>query len=399
MKKTLIALGTLAAFAGAASAQSNVTLFGVVDQSLNSVKNGSLSFKKMDSNQLSSNRFGVRGEEDLGGGLKAAFWLEAGMNTEAGAVGGNTSQPNSLGTGASSFFNRRFTMSLIGSFGELRIGRDYNPQFWNTVFGDVNGANGIGEGLNLINTSLSSGATTFARANNGIYYFLPSGLGGLYGHFGVSIDQGATSMAGVNVPGTTAATNNGQTGNAHRSARIGYASGPLEVAVSFGRTDVCSSGTAANCTGQTALIAKGYNSGSFNVFNAMANYDLGVAKLYSFYNRNTFSPAKQSTYEISAGVPVATGEFRISYGKQDSSGLYTTGTNALAAANLTTGTSTLFGTSYVHNLSKRSMVYVGYGRISNSNNAAFRVLSGGESSNYALNNTSTAMNVGVRHAF
>ena len=147
------------------------------------------------------------------------------------------------------------------------------------------------------------------------------------------------------------------------------------------------------------MIAKGYNSGSFNVFNAMANYDLGVAKLYSFYNRNTFSPAKQSTYEISAGVPVATGEFRISYGKQDSSGLYTTGTNALAAANLTTGTSTLFGTSYVHNLSKRSMVYVGYGRISNSNNAAFRVLNGGESSNYALNTTSTGMNVGVRHAF
>ena len=395
MKKTLIALGTLAAFAGAASAQSNVTLFGVVDQSLNNVKNGSVSYKIMKSDQLSSNRFGVRGEEDLGGGMKAAFWLEAGMSTEAGAVGGNTSQANSVGAGQSSFFNRRSTMSLIGSFGELRIGRDYNPQFWNTVYGDVNGANGIGEGLNLINTSLSSGATTFARANNGIYYFLPAGLGGLYGHFGVSIDQAATGLA-------SAGTNAGQTGNAHRSARIGYASGPLEVAVGFGRTDVCSNTSAANCpAASNPQIARGYTSGSFNVFNVMANYDMGVAKLYSFYNRNTFSPAKQSTYEISAGIPVASGEFRLSYGKQDSSGLYTPATvSSIAQLNQSTGTSTLFGTSYVHNLSKRSMVYVGYGRISNSGNAAFRVLSAaGEASTSAIGTTSTGMNVGVRHAF
>ena len=398
MKKTLIALGTLAAFAGAASAQSNVTLFGVVDQSLNNVKNGSVSYKLMKSDQLSSNRFGVRGEEDLGGGMKAAFWLEAGMSTEAGAVGGNTSQANSVGTGQSSFFNRRSTVSLLGSFGELRVGRDYNPQFWNTVFGDVNGANGIGEGLNIIDTSLGSGATTFARANNGIYYFLPAGLGGLYGHFGVSIDQAATGLA-------AAGTNAGQTGNAHRSARIGYASGPLEVAVGFGRTDVCGNKTAANCTAAVWTAAGAdkngnvYSSGSFNVFNAMANYDLGVAKLYSFYNRNTFAPAKQSVYEISAGIPVATGEFRLSYGKADASGKYvaTTATGNLA---MSTGTATLFGTSYVHNLSKRSMVYVGYGRISNSGNAAFRVLSAtGESSTSALGTTSTGMNVGVRHAF
>ena len=58
------------------------------------------------------------------------------------------------------------------------------------------------------------------------------------------------------------------------------------------------------------------------------------------------------------------------------------------------------GTSYVHNLSKRSMVYVGYGRISNSGNAAFRVLSAtGEAATTALGTTSTGMNVGVRHAF
>jgi len=355
MKKTHIALGTLAAFVGAASAQSNVTLFGIVDQSFNSVKNGSTSTKSMQSNQLSSNRLGFRGEEDLGGGMKAAFWLEAPMTTQDGVAG-------------SLNFTRRSTVSLMGNFGELRVGRDYNPQFWNTVFGDVNGANGIGEGLNLIDTSLGSGATSFARSNNGIYYFLPAGLGGLYGHFGFSQENKV-------VTSTT------KTGNAHRSARIGYASGPLEVAVAFGRTDV--------------NTKTGFTSESFNVFNVMANYNFGPAKLYSFYNRNTFAPAKQSVYEISAGIPVATGEFRLSYGKADASGKYvpTTATGNLA---MSTGTATLFGTSYVHNLSKRSMVYVGYGRISNSGNASFKVLSTDGS---ALNTTSTGMNVGVRHAF
>lgn len=356
MKKTLIALGTLAAFAGAASAQSNVTLFGIVDLSVNSVKNGSTSTKTMQSNQLSSNRLGFRGVEDLGGGMSAGFWLEGAMNNQVG---------EGTATGGGLNFQRRSTVSLMGPFGEIRAGRDYNPQFWNIVFGDVNGANGIGEGLNLV-SSLGSGATTIARSNNAIYYFLPSGLGGLYGHFGFSMENKATTSTTL-------------TGNAHRSARIGYASGPAEVAVSFGRTDV--------------NTVTGFTSGSFNVFNVMANYDFGAAKLYSFYNRNTWSPAKQSVYEISAGIPVGSGEFRLAYGKSDATGLAAATVNGAAR---TDGTATLFGTSYVHNLSKRSMVYVGYGRISNSGNAAFKVLSTDGS---ALNTTSTGMNVGVRHAF
>jgi len=361
MKKTLIALGTLAAFAGAASAQSNVTLWGIVDLSVNSVKNGSISSKTMQSNQLSSNRLGFRGEEDLGGGMKAGFWLEGAMNNQVG---------EGAATGGGLNFQRRSTVSLMGPFGEIRAGRDYNPQFWNIVYGDVNGANGIAEGLNLV-SSLGSGATTIARSNNAIYYFLPSGLGGLYGHFGFSMESKATDSVSCPVQCLT--------GNAHRSARIGYASGPAEVAVAFGRTDVNSK--------------TGFTSGSFNVFNVMANYDFKTFKLYSFYNRNTFSPAKQSVYEISAGIPVASGEFRLAYGKSDATGLAATTVNGVSR---TDGTATLFGTSYVHNLSKRSMVYVGYGRISNSGNASFKVLSTDGS---ALNTTSTGMNVGVRHAF
>src|SRR5262245_59230432 len=126
MKKSLLALAALTAFAGAASAQSTVTLFGVVDQAVFSAKNGANSMKGLASNQLNSNRLGFRGVEDLGGGLRAGFWLESAMANDTGLAGGGN-------TGLD--FQRRSTVSLMGGFGELRLGRDYDPSFWNyTVF-------------------------------------------------------------------------------------------------------------------------------------------------------------------------------------------------------------------------------------------------------------------------
>ena len=73
MKKTLIALAALAATAS--FAQSTVTLYGVVDAAY-AKGTGSVSDKtQLKSGGYSSSRFGVRGTEDLGGGLKASFWL------------------------------------------------------------------------------------------------------------------------------------------------------------------------------------------------------------------------------------------------------------------------------------------------------------------------------------
>ncbi len=344
MKKSLIALAALA-FAGVASAQSNVTLFGIVDLSLNNIKNGSVTTKSMQSNQLSSNRLGFRGEEDLGGGMKAGFWLEAAMASENGNASALT-------------FQRRSTVSLMGSFGEVRLGRDYNPQFWNLVFGDVNGANGIGQGFNMIST-LGSGAGTAARANSGIFYFLPGGLGGLAGHLAIS-DETAAAV-GPAAP----------SGNKHTSARFTYTQGPAQLGIAFGRTDVAKKA--------------GYTADTFGMFNLMANYDFGAAKVYSWYNRNTFDPAKQTAYEVSAGVPMGAGEFRVSMGKQETTGDATQN-----------GSSTLFGTGYVHNLSKRTMIYGGYARINNSGKSGVKIISTDGS---AVGTTSSGFNVGLRHAF
>jgi predicted porin len=90
MKKSLLALAALSAFATAAQAQSSVQVYGVVDVSYGENETGAASAavttKGLADSANASSRFGVRGTEDLGGGLKAGFNLEAGLNV----VGGQT---------------------------------------------------------------------------------------------------------------------------------------------------------------------------------------------------------------------------------------------------------------------------------------------------------------------
>src|SRR4030095_9097556 len=97
MKKTLVAMAALAV-ASAASAQSSVTLFGVVDVGFSGYENeskdifgGTVKVKqtKLSSNGYTSSRLGFRGTEDLGGGLAASFWLEASLFPDNGTTGAN----------------------------------------------------------------------------------------------------------------------------------------------------------------------------------------------------------------------------------------------------------------------------------------------------------------------
>ena len=173
MKKSLIALAVLAA-SGAAMAQSSVTLFGIVDATY-AYGSGSVANKSQLTNSgYNSSRLGFRGVEDLGGGMSASFWLEAGVNNDNGS-GGTTSTNNQGASGVTGggglTFNRRSTVSLNGGFGEVRLGRDYTPTFWNHTIYDPFGTNGVGSSVNTFST-LGSGTTTLVRANNSIGYFL-----------------------------------------------------------------------------------------------------------------------------------------------------------------------------------------------------------------------------------
>src|SRR5437867_5276807 len=190
MKKSLLALAVLGAFAGAASAQSSVTLFGIVDVNARYVKNGDVKAKSLGTDGINSSRLGFRGVEDLGGGLKAGFHLEAGTNPD-------------VGTTNAKFFNRRSTVSLLGGFGEVRLGRDYTPSFWNLTVFDPFGTNGVASFTNLIQsggftTPLMSGAGTLVRADNTIGYFLPTGIGGIYGQAHVADNEGPATATAAN---------------------------------------------------------------------------------------------------------------------------------------------------------------------------------------------------------
>ena len=163
MKKTLIALAAVAA-TGAAFAQSSVTLYGVADVGAGkagaagaNLSNYSGSpqlglsndkFQAIASNVLNNgtSRWGVRGVEDLGGGMKAGFNFEAGVNlaTGVGATsgygatsGGGTIRPALVG---SQLFSRAANVALMGGFGEIRAGRSLTTSFYSVASWELTGA-------------------------------------------------------------------------------------------------------------------------------------------------------------------------------------------------------------------------------------------------------------------
>src|SRR6478609_7148218 len=250
MKKSLVALAALAV-AGIASAQSSVTLFGVVDATINGISNKTdqpvflgnvnglpifgtqsvtTSQTKLTNSGYNSSRLGFRGTEDLGGGLAASFWLEAGMNNDDGT---------GAATGGGLNFNRRSTVSLSGNFGEVRLGRDYTPTFWNDTVFDPFGTNGVGtnaisSAVGALTVGTSSNANNYVRANNTVGYFLPANLGGFYGQLMYGLperteyDPASATPAGLFV------------GGRYAGGRFGYANGPLDVAVAYGQNVVAS---------------------------------------------------------------------------------------------------------------------------------------------------------------
>jgi predicted porin len=345
MKKSLLALAALTAFAGVASAQSSVTLFGVVDLAARNVKNGTSSLKTLSQDGNASSRLGFRGVEDLGGGMRAGFWIEGAISPDTGGTGQN--------------WQRRSTLSLMGGFGEIRLGRDYTPTFWNHTVFDPFGTNGVGSQTNLMTaygaTSIqSNGATTLVRANNTIGYFLPS-LGGVYGQFQIAAAEGSPN------------------GNKYIGGRIGYAGGPVNVAVAIGNTEV-----------STTRDQKGFNIGG--------SYNLGFMTLMGQYHQYTIdnktgTDPKQKNALFGVLVPLGAGTLKASYGKVG-------GTAGFSATQIAAG--------YVYDLSKRTAMYGHFSKISNGTGSRFSVsntASGPVFTGTSNKPGSTGYEFGVRHSF
>jgi len=237
MKKLTVAALILAAIS--AHAQSSVTLFGVVDAVIQRpAGQGSGSITRLAGSGNSSSRIGLRGVEDLGGGLSAGFWLEAGITNDSGiGQASNTNNQTSrapaaaLVSGQGLTFNRRSTVSLTGNFGEVRIGRDFTPSYLNLGSADPFMNLGSGQaafltisGGGTVGSPAGSTLPTAARASNSITYFLPPDLGGLYGSLMIALGENA-STAG-------ATKNDGR----YTGFRLGYAGSLLGGGIAHGVT-------------------------------------------------------------------------------------------------------------------------------------------------------------------
>jgi predicted porin len=370
MKKSLIALAVLASFAGVASAQSSVTLFGIVDATL-AHGHGSTSNKTQLTNSgYNSSRLGFRGTEDLGGGMSASFWLEAGIANDNGEGVATNTNNQLTGAGAAVAgrqgltFNRRSTVSLAGGWGELRLGRDYTPQFWNLTVFDPFGTNGVGQTLTTIGTTVAAGIsgtiptdTTGTRASNSIGYFLPGNLGGFYGQAQYYLGENASN---------TGTEDDGSGGG----VRVGWASGPFNVAVAASKTNFLAGDvTTANIGGQ---------------------WDFGFAKLMGQYNQVkldsvAFGSPEGKGWLVGGLIPVGAGEIRLAYS-----------TLKLEAGALEPEVEKA-AIGYVHNLSKRTAVYTTYAFVKNKGGANFTL--NGASNGTVLNGDSQGLDIGIRHSF
>ena len=355
MKKSLIALAVLAS-SGAAMAQSSVTLFGIVDTGIGYVNKADASGDSkygMHTSGNATSRIGFRGVEDLGGGLKAGFWLE-------GEIFGDD------GNSAGFNFKRRSTVQLSGNFGEVRLGRELTPGYSKTMSYDLFGQIGIGQfmGWRDWNGSAATATTdaTGVRSSNMISYYTPN-MGGLNAGLGYGFDEQTKGHAGRYIGGYVA-----------------YDNGPLSVAVSYDDRDSIGGGTGAGAwTADRSALTLG------------GSYNLNVVKLNAIVQQTKDKPTvgsnrKYNAYMLGASAPVGAGEVKLQYTMYDQKAIDS------KAHQLALG--------YVHNLSKRTAVY---------GTVAF--LKNKDASNLGLSNkqlntagpgagkSQTGLQVGIRHAF
>lgn len=353
MKKKLTLLAALVALAPCAMAQSSVTLFGVLDAAVTHAKGSVASRTSLSSGNWAISRLGFRGVEDLGGGLSAGFWLEAGVmaDTGTGFATNTNNQASGLGTAGGLVFNRRSTVSLMGPFGELRAGRDVQPHYWNFALYDPFGHVGIGAPI-LLNSTVGGLTNSWVRASNSVHYITPANLGGFFGQ--VAYFMGENSQNG-------AANEKDGTGY---SIRVAYQPGPLNVGLGYMRTK--------------------YATGDITHYSLGASYDFGPVKIMGVALRDKVDSALPDGrgWEVGLTAPVGPHEFKAQVSRYN--------TNALGEP-----TSSKISAGYAYNLSKRSAVYLIAARLKNSGGAA-QSLAGSVA---GPNGKSTGLDIGIKHAF
>ncbi|MBY4599000.1 porin [Ottowia caeni] len=168
MKKSLIALAVLAA-SGAAMAQSSVTLYGVADAGVVKLNGQSTQMGSSSTLNNGGSRLGVRGVEDLGGGLKAGFNFETGLSLEDG----------STATAGAGFWGRAANMWVGGNWGTFKMGRTLTPSFYGAAAWELTGT----ANYSVVGNTFGYGGAG-ARNSSQFSYATPAGLGGFSAELG-----------------------------------------------------------------------------------------------------------------------------------------------------------------------------------------------------------------------
>ncbi|MDI9331634.1 MAG: porin [Alphaproteobacteria bacterium] len=484
MKKSLVALATLAVATGAmaqsgmarSASGSNVEIFGVFDATVTRLSaDGAGSVIRMQGEgRNESSRLGLRGTEDMGGGWAAGFWLEAGMfvesggfqnttsnNTAYGQTGISTSASNaaaspdvvSLGAMQGLTFNRASTVSLINSqIGELRLGRDYTPTFWNKTLFDPFGTVGVGAYTNLTYGTLNKyvavappgNPTPQVRASNSLGW-LSQNMNGFRIQVQHALSEQLSGCTDVQVADAGANADNG--GNLCQSAagsgkytgfRLTYVDGPLTLAAAQGKTDYpYPMGSASRG------VVTGYQ-GGYKDANFAAAYQLGNTRLLGQYGIQNFgstntnyasginaSVAPAAPGAVWTGTPAATGStyangilstsertlkttmlgithamgpwtLKGSYGTAKVAGGQLSASTSRNLANFEDGSkSKQIALGAVYDLSKRTALYGTYSKLTTTgqNTTASMGVASAAAVGLGGSNTATGLDLGVRHRF
>ncbi|MEN6587211.1 MAG: porin [Sulfuricella sp.] len=372
MNKKLIAVAIAAALAPvAAMADSgNVTIYGQMNVSVDSVESGYAGAGQR-TTQINDNssRLGFKGTEALGNGLTAVWQIESSI---VGDGAGRTAGFQSSSNGA---LNARNTfVGLTGGFGTAVLGRHDTPYKLATRSLDVF-ADNIADNRSIMGVS-ANGATTFdGRQSNVIAYISPS-LSGFTG-------------AIAYVAGAENALTSGQTKGDAWSAMGTYANGPIFASLAYEKHNVGTAGTGTlGLAGITDKNEKAWKLG--------AGYNMGDFKVGLAYEKlsDNFAADGSDAYGHHA--------FYLS-------GAYTMGANVIKAAYTKAGSLNSISNSGVkqwtlgfdHNLSKRTTAYALYSKLTNETNSGYALV-GGSNGGTALSNFNSdpsVFSVGMKHSF
>ncbi|KAI5913262.1 porin [Thauera sp. 2A1] len=374
MQKKLIALAVAGLVSVPAFAQSNVTIYGVVDMGYkyqgDNVASNVKNRNAIDSGISGGSRIGFKGTEDLGNGLKAGFVLEQGIAVDTG------SSPSS-GTWA-----RQSFVSLSGGFGAVALGRQYTPQHKIMAAVDPFGF-GKGTAAGLQNFYIGE-----ARLDNLVAYVSPT-WSGFNVAAGYTFGAGNGNGAGTNEANPTPRNNVNTTDVRAWVISPSYTNGPIFVAANFHKLDPVQTGV-----------------DSAKVWDLAGTYDFGMVKVGAIYGQRKIDDAKVKQWALTGAVPVGpAGKVQVMYGQRK----FDEGGNTYDGAKVSQ-----WGLGYEHALSKRTALYAVYAQ-QNQNNDQERATLGtpnqnvntftglgagiGDASDTGAGNYQRGFNLGVRHSF